>query len=114
MLDRYDVLSPATLSFLRDLVQRCRAAGVKLTVCGEMAGQPLEAMALIGLGLRNLSVMPAAVGPIKAMLRNLSSSGLSEYLGQLYDLPDHSLRGRLQNYAIDHEVQLSPASPAAQ
>ena len=51
LIDRYDVLSPAALSFLHELVQRCRAAGVRLAVCGEMASRPLEAMALIGLGI---------------------------------------------------------------
>ena len=51
LVDRYDVLSPPALSFFHDMVQRCRGAGVRLAVCGEMASRPLEAMALIGLGI---------------------------------------------------------------
>jgi phosphotransferase system enzyme I (PtsP) len=106
LIDRYDVLSPPVLSFLRELVERCRAAGVDLSICGEMASRPLEAMVLLGLGVRRLSVTPADVGPVKAMLRSLRCGELTQYLEHLYDLPDHSVRGRLQHYALDHGVQL--------
>lgn len=106
LVDRYDVLSPAALSFFRDLVERCRAAGVRLSVCGEMASRPLEAMALIGLGVRELSLAPSEVGPIKVMLRSLDAGALAGYLHRLLDLADHSLRGRLQAYAQDHGVAL--------
>jgi phosphotransferase system enzyme I (PtsP) len=106
LIDRYDVLSPAALSFLRDLVERCRAAGTKLAVCGEMASRPLEAMALVGLGLRHLSVSPSEVGPVKAMIRSLDAAALGCYLGSLLHLSDRSLRGRLQAYAQDHGVVL--------
>ncbi|HET6522454.1 MAG TPA: phosphoenolpyruvate--protein phosphotransferase [Geminicoccaceae bacterium] len=106
LTDRYDVLSPPVLSFLRELVQRCREAGVQLSVCGEMASRPLEAMVLVGLGLRHLSVSPSDVGPVKTMLTSLSCARLSGYLAQLYDLPDHSVRARLRNYAKDHGVCL--------
>ena len=73
LVDRYDVLSPAALSFLHDMVERCRAAGVRLAVCGEMASRPLEAMALIGLGMHHLSLTPSEVGPVKAMLRSIDA-----------------------------------------
>jgi phosphotransferase system enzyme I (PtsP) len=106
LIDRYDVLSPPVLSFLRELVEHCRRAGVALSICGEMASRPLEAMVLLGLGVRTLSLTPADVGPVKAMLRSLRCGRLAHYLGQLYDLPDHSLRVRLRNYALDHGVQL--------
>ena len=53
-----------------------------------------------------LSLTPADVGPVKTMLRSLRCGSLTSYLGQLYDLPDHSLRVRLRHYALDHGVQL--------
>jgi phosphotransferase system, enzyme I, PtsP len=106
LVDRYDVLSPPALSFFHDMVQRCRAAGVRLAVCGEMASRPLEAMALIGLGIHHLSLTPSEVGPVKAMLRSLDAGRLHRYLERLLDLPDHSLRGRLLAYAQDHGVVL--------
>ena len=104
--DRYDVLSPPALSFFKDVVEKCRQRGVRLSVCGEMASRPLEAMALVGLGVRNLSLSPSEVGSVKAMVRTLEAGRLDRYLVNLLDLPDHSLRGRLQAYARDHGVAL--------
>jgi phosphotransferase system, enzyme I, PtsP len=71
-----------------------------------MASRPLEAMVLLGLGVRELSLMPGDLGAVKAMLRSLACGELARYLSQLHDLPDHSLRVRLQHYALDHGVQL--------
>lgn len=104
LVGRYDPLSPGMLSLLRDLVARCAKARVPLSLCGEMAGRPLEAMALIGAGLRSLSLSPSAVGPVKTMVRSLDAAALSAYMATLYDLPDHSLRDRFRNYAKDHGV----------
>ena len=106
LIDRYDVLSPPVLCFLRELVERCRDAGVALSICGEMAARPLEAMVLLGLGVRDLSMTPSDIGPVKAMLRSLRCGQLAGYLDQLYHLSDHSLRDRLRHYALDHGVPL--------
>ncbi len=106
LIDRYDLLSPAMLSFLRWVVGQCEAAGVDLSLCGEMAGRPLEAMALIGLGFRSISMHAGAIGPVKEMLRSLSVPPLAAYLSELLALPDRSLRGRLQSFAKDRGVIL--------
>jgi phosphotransferase system enzyme I (PtsP) len=104
--DRYDVLSPPALSFIRSLVEACRPAGVALAVCGEMASRPIEAMALAGLGVRRLSLSPAQIGPVKAMLRSLDAGALAAYLHRVVDSPDHSLRRHLLAYAQDHGITL--------
>jgi phosphotransferase system enzyme I (PtsP) len=104
--DRYDVLSPPALSFFRALVEQCRAAGVPLGVCGEMASRPIEAMALAALGVRRLSLSPAQIGPVKAMLRSLDAGAAAAYLQRLLSLPDHSLRRHLLAYARDHDIVL--------
>ena len=110
LVDRYDVLSPPALSFFHDMVERCRAAGVRLAVCGEMASRPLEAMALIGLGVHHLSLTPSEVGPGQGdAAQPRCRRARSSYLRRLLDLPDHSLRGRLQAYAQDHGVVLPPS-----
>ncbi len=106
LIDRYDTLSPAALSFLHGMVRACRGAGVRIAVCGEMASRPLEAMALIGLGIHHLSLTPSEIGPVKAMLRSIEAGPLGDYLRGLLELPDHSLRGRLRSYAHDHGVVL--------
>jgi phosphotransferase system enzyme I (PtsP) len=101
---RYDVLSPAALKFLRHVVERCDAAGVPVSLCGEAAGRPIEAMALIGLGLRSISMTAAAVGPVKMMVRSLNLEALEAFMARLYDLPDHSCRAQLEGFASDHGV----------
>jgi phosphotransferase system enzyme I (PtsP) len=104
--ERYDVLSPGMLSFLRWIVPQCRRAGVPLSVCGEMAGRPIEAMALLGVGIRSLSMSGPSIGPVKAMIRSLFLPALEDYMATLCDLPDHSVRERLRMFAHDHGVQL--------
>ncbi|HYF16766.1 MAG TPA: phosphoenolpyruvate--protein phosphotransferase, partial [Ramlibacter sp.] len=102
--NRYDLLSPPLLRVLRMLVERCDAAGVPLSLCGEMASRPLEAMALVGCGFRSLSMAPPAVGEVKSMLRSLDVGGLADYMQSLCGLSDHSVRGRLKAFARDHGV----------
>ena len=104
MTERYDPLSPSLLSFLRWVVQQCKSYDKPLTLCGEMGGRPLEAMALIGLGFDRLSMPATAIGPVKEMLRSLDVLSLAEFLERLYYLPDHSLRGRLEEYARENGV----------
>jgi phosphotransferase system enzyme I (PtsP) len=107
LAERYDWLSGAILRFLVKLVEPTRAAGVQLTVCGEMGGRPLEAMALIGLGIERLSITPAAVGPIKAMVRTLDRAALTEYMATLLKAPPRDMRGALAEWARQHGVELA-------
>jgi phosphotransferase system enzyme I (PtsP) len=104
LADRYDPLSPGALSFLRYLVAECENAGVPISLCGEMAGRPLDAMALIAIGFRSLSMAPSAIGPVKAMIRSLSRAKLAQYLDSLFDQSNRSLRDKLREFALDHGV----------
>ncbi len=100
--ERYDVMAPGFLRLLRTLVEACGEAGVQVSLCGEMAGRPLDAMALVGVGLRALSVAPSAVGAVKRMIRSLDCGQLTAYMNRLYDAGDHSIRDNLKNFAQDH------------
>jgi phosphotransferase system enzyme I (PtsP) len=102
--ERYDDLSPAVLTLLDSLVRSCDRAGVPLALCGEMAGQPLAAMALIGLGFRNISMSPVSIGPVKAMIRSLDVEQVRECLPPLLTLHDPSVRDRLHLFAQEHGV----------
>jgi phosphotransferase system enzyme I (PtsP) len=104
--DRYDTLSPAMLTFLRSIACQSKTAGVSLSVCGEMAGRPLEAMALLGAGLRVLSMSAPQIGPVKAMIRSLDLPKLENYMDGLYQLPVRSVREELRHFARDHGVTL--------
>jgi phosphotransferase system enzyme I (PtsP) len=68
---RYDILSPAMLTMLAELTERVTAAGLGLSVCGEAAGRPLEAMTLMGLGITTLSMSPGLLPPVKELLSTL-------------------------------------------
>jgi phosphotransferase system enzyme I (PtsP) len=102
--ERYDNLSPAFLTLLDTLVRSCDKAGVSLALCGEMAGQPLAAMALIGLGFRNISMSPVSIGPVKAMIRSLDVEQVRECVAPLLTLDDPSARDRLRLFAKEHGV----------
>lgn len=106
LAQRYDPLSPPMLALLQYLVRQCDAADVPVSLCGEMAGRPLDAMALVGLGFRRLSMPTGAVGSIRAMVRSLAVAPLADYLAQLAGSSDHSLRPQLKAYARDHAVEV--------
>ncbi|QYZ71327.1 phosphoenolpyruvate--protein phosphotransferase [Neotabrizicola shimadae] len=68
---RYDTLNVSFLTFLEQIVARCAAAGTPLSFCGEDAGRPIEAVAFAAMGLRMLSMRPASIGPVKALIRQV-------------------------------------------
>jgi len=102
--ERYDTLSPAALKMLKTVVDNCTAADVPVTVCGEMAGSPIEAMALVGLGYRRLSMANPSIGPVKEMTRSLNVEALNNFVTPLLGSSEHSLRGKLRSFALDHGV----------
>jgi phosphotransferase system enzyme I (PtsP) len=103
---RYDWLSPAILRVLRRIVRAAGAAGVPATVCGEMGGRPLEALALMALGVETLSITPAGVGPIKAMVRTADLGALSVLMQGWLDSPGVDVRARLLEAATAQGVEL--------
>ncbi|MBB1499021.1 phosphoenolpyruvate--protein phosphotransferase [Paracoccus sp. MC1862] len=73
---RYDTLSAPFLDLIEMIVNRCAATDVPLSFCGEDAGRPAEAATLAALGLRVLSMRPASIGPVKALLRRTDLAAL--------------------------------------
>lgn len=104
LANRYDLLCPPVLKFLQMVIKSCDEAGVPVTLCGEMGGRPLEAMALLGLGLRRFSVSPASIGPVKRMIRTVKLATLADFMDNVIHLPDHSLRQHMIHYARDHNI----------
>jgi phosphotransferase system enzyme I (PtsP) len=104
LAQRYDWLSPAILRFLRRILDQARAANVPVRICGEMAGRPLEAMALVGLGAENFSITPAAVGLVKAMVRSLDAGAIRTRMTQLLAKPPKDMRKALGDWARRHNV----------
>ncbi|ODA67344.1 Phosphoenolpyruvate-protein phosphotransferase [Methyloligella halotolerans] len=103
---RFDNLNRAGLRALRSVVLAGKRHEVPITLCGEMAGKPLEAMALIGLGFRSISMAPASVGPVKAMILSLDVGETSQKLLTLLDEDSGELRDQLQAFAVEKGVQV--------
>ena len=110
LAERYDWLSPAILRFLARVIAGTGAGvgghPVDLTVCGEMGGRRLEALALIGLGIKRLSITPAAVGPIKALVRSIDAAEIrAAMIGWLAE-PRADMRATLLEWAAARKIEV--------
>jgi phosphotransferase system enzyme I (PtsP) len=81
--NRFDPLSPPSLRVLKMIADTCKKHGKPFTLCGELAAKPLEAMALIALGFRSLSLSPAMIGPVKAMVLALDAGAAEKAIAPL-------------------------------
>jgi phosphotransferase system enzyme I (PtsP) len=103
---RFDVLAPAPLRALKSLVKAAKKYKVPVTLCGEMAGSPLEAMTLIALGLRSLSMAPASIGPIKSMILSLDAEKATACVDELLKEGAKDVRMSLQQFAERERVAI--------
>lgn len=99
--NRFDPLSIPVLRALKLIADKAHAHGKPVSVCGELASKPLGALALIGIGYRALSVLPSAVGPVKAMLLDLDAAKAERMLVPLIKRPHGaaSVRSKLTAFA---------------
>jgi phosphotransferase system, enzyme I, PtsP len=104
---RYDALSGSAMRAFRTLFKACKKHKVPVTVCGEMASRPIEAMALIGLGCRSISMSPASIGPVKAMVLSLDSKRITDLMEQLLKTNTGNLRTQLEVFAKIEKVQIN-------
>ncbi len=104
--NRFDCLSPAPLRALKALVKAAKKHKIPLTLCGEMAGRPIEAMALIGLGLRTLSMAPASIGPVKTMILSLDARRVAAIVDEFLKSGSGSLRPELERFARTKGIEI--------
>jgi phosphotransferase system enzyme I (PtsP) len=106
--ERFDVLCAPVLRALGMIAQKGAASGTSVTLCGEIGGRPLEAMALIGIGYRGLSMSPASIGPVKAAILAMDAGEVAALVQDLIAQKDGapSLRGQLRAYAEGKGVPL--------
>ncbi|MEP2439671.1 MAG: putative PEP-binding protein, partial [Marinomonas sp.] len=106
LAERYDWLSAPILRFLQRVQRGTDGSGVTLGVCGEMGGRRLEALALLGIGFRRLSITPAAIAPIKDLVCQIDLSELSAAVeGWLAD-PTANLRHELTEWAKQRGIEV--------
>jgi len=106
--DRFDTLGKPFLRILRDIVRAGERNNTQVTLCGELAGKPISAMALLGIGFRSVSMSPASIGPVKAMLLGLDVGALSKAMHEALDdtTTPTSMRELLAHFAETHNIPL--------
>jgi phosphotransferase system enzyme I (PtsP) len=106
--DRFDPLGKPFLRILRDIVRAGERNNTPVTLCGELAGKPISAMALLGIGFRSVSMSPASIGPVKAMLLGLEVETLAKVMNEALDDTKSatSIRDVLAHFAEAHNIPL--------
>jgi len=106
--NRFDALSAPVLRALKDIAEKANEHKKPVTLCGELASQPLGALALVAIGYRALSLTPSAIGPVKAMLLDLDCRKTAAFLSPLIDKPSRgmSIRTQLEKFAADNGLQV--------
>ena len=97
--DRYDPLSPPALRALAEIQKKCADTGTPVSVCGELAGRPLEAFALLTLGYTRLSAPAGGVGPVKRMILSADLTAARRGMANLLGSSAGSIRGELESLA---------------
>ena len=105
---RFDPISVPFLRLLRQIVRTGDKTDTPVTLCGELAGRPISAMALLAIGYRSISMSPAAIGPVKAMLTELPLDRLSALMDEVLDAPcsETDVRDVLTGFAADNDIPL--------
>jgi phosphotransferase system, enzyme I, PtsP len=106
--NRFDAISPPILRALKDIADKAREHQKPATVCGEMASQPIGALALVAIGYRSLSLTPSAIGPVKAMLLDVDCRKAAAFLCPLIEKPIRGapIREQLEKFAAQSGLQL--------
>ena len=106
--NRFDSLSAPILRALKQIIDKARAGGKPVTLCGELASSPAGALVLVALGYRSLSLTPSALGAIKAMLLDLDTKKAAAVLRPLIERPVKgvAIRERIEAFAASEGLQL--------
>jgi phosphotransferase system enzyme I (PtsP) len=105
---RFDPLSTPVLRALKDVADKGKKHGKPVALCGELASQPIGALALAIIGYRSLSLSPSAVGPVKALLLDLDCRKGESAILPFLDKPvgSVSIRHKLEGFAAAEGLQL--------
>lgn len=104
LYDRYDFLSPPVLDILEQLSVAAKAAGIPVSLCGEAASKPLEALVLAALGITTLSMPASGILPIKAMLSQVDLGAFRSVLAAIRRGGGEGMRESVATWAREHGV----------
>jgi phosphotransferase system enzyme I (PtsP) len=95
---RYDTLNVSFLRFIGQIADRCDSFNTPVSFCGEDAGRPIEAMCFVAMGLRNLSMRPASIGPVKHLLRRTNLAEARDVIDEALASGAQSIRPALMDW----------------
>jgi phosphotransferase system enzyme I (PtsI) len=86
----YEPLHPSLIRLIGDVARAAREANIPCTVCGEMAGEPMIAPVLVGLGIRELSMSAVSIPEVKAAVRQMTVEDTERLVAKVKNLPTAS------------------------
>ena len=104
LYDRYEFLSQPVLDLIEQLAVAAKAAGVPLSICGEAASHPLEALSLAALGITTLSMPASGILPIKAMFAQVDLRAFRSVLSAIRRGHGSSLREPIATWAREQGI----------
>ena len=106
--NRYNPLSRPFLRALREIVRAADRHSTPLQLCGELAGDPLSALALLGIGYRAISMPPASIGPIKELVRTIELAPVNDVVNEALDEPigGQTITEMLTDFADQHGIPI--------
>lgn len=112
----YDPFHPAVLKLIRRSIKSAHKADIKISLCGDMAGQPLLATLLLGLGVDSLSMIPRSVPKIKHLLRRLSEDKAHQLALRCLKMDTGSdirqeVEGHFKEWGLEDEFALKGRAP---
>jgi phosphotransferase system enzyme I (PtsI) len=108
LASRFTPLHPAVLRLIRRTVRVGADHGLDVSVCGEMASEPIMAFALIGLGVRTLSVAPLSVAAVKQIIRGIHTSVAAEAVTRACDAGTPAAAEAVLRAALEQELSENP------
>ena len=105
--ERYSMVSRPVVRFLHDVHATCQKLSIPASICGEGAGHPIQALCLIAIGFRSLSMPAGGIGPVKRMLRSLDLSAFEPEFAALLSDSHKDFRNGLLDLCEEHRIQLT-------
>ncbi|MEM1035266.1 MAG: phosphoenolpyruvate--protein phosphotransferase [Pseudomonadota bacterium] len=105
--ERYPFVSRPVMRFLKQVSETCRRLNVPVSICGEAASHPIQALCLMALGYKSLSMPAGGIGPVKQMIRALDFSRLQSDFADLLAVPQPILREGVLELVKDYGIKVS-------
>jgi phosphotransferase system enzyme I (PtsI) len=101
----FNPYQPAVIESLFEIKKEAEKTGKPVTVCGEIAGKPLTALLLLGMGYTNFSMNPLSIAEVKRVFTKVHYSRIKKIVKIL---PEFASRSRSEEYMIESMLRIYP------